>query len=152
MACFGCVCQMLVNMSNFADTAGLKKLAKVVIAHSAHRDYVQPYHDAFFAIDHDHSGTSAILPPRPIFCRHLLLLLILSWNWPNLPTSPGRIDKDEMVAALMEHNGLDKNTAEGIFDAIDYDGNGTIRFSEFVGAAIGDTFTVRLSVMIVNLN
>ena len=47
---------MLVNMTNFADTAALKKLAKVVIAHCAHRDYVQPYHDAFFAIDDDHSG------------------------------------------------------------------------------------------------
>ena len=50
--------QMLVNMSNFADTARLKQLAKVVIAHCAHRDFVQPYHDAFFAIDHDNSGTS----------------------------------------------------------------------------------------------
>jgi len=48
--------QMLVNMSNFADTAKLKQLAKVVIAHCAHRDFVQPYHDAFFAIDHDRSG------------------------------------------------------------------------------------------------
>ena len=42
----------------------------------------------------------------------------------------------------MEHNGLDQSTANEIFDAIDYDGNGTIRFSEFVAAAIGDTFTV----------
>jgi calcium-dependent protein kinase len=48
--------QMLVNISNFADAARLKQLAKVVIAHCAMRDFVQPYHDAFFAIDHDHSG------------------------------------------------------------------------------------------------
>jgi len=54
----------------------------------------------------------------------------------------GRIDKEEMVAALMEHNGLENDIATGIFNAIDYDGNGTIRFSEFVAAGIGDTFTV----------
>ena len=58
-----------------------------------------------------------------------------------------------MIAALMTHNGLAKETAEEIFRSIDYDGNGTIRFSEFVAAAIGDTFTVRyITVLLLSLS